>query len=82
MKKPCLKCGKEIETLQTKATSCNMEYYKIGDQINFDGVDVIDGCIEVHGFCDSCRYWHDGLAKIKNNRLIEVTNLTLGDKVV
>lgn len=79
--KPCLKCEKNIETLQTKATSCTMEYYEMGDKIIFNGIDVVEACIEIHGICESCRYWHDGVAVIKNNKLVDVTDLKLGEKI-
>lgn len=79
--KPCLKCGKNIETLQTKATICTLSYFKKGDKVITQGSYIEDGTIEVHGNCESCNYWHDGEAIIKNGRLVEVINLVLGDKI-
>lgn len=80
--KPCLKCKKNIETLQTKATSCNMDTYKKGDYVRFDGMRLFNALFEVHGYCNSCGYWHDGEALLKDERLVEVRNLVLGEKIV
>ena len=80
--KKCLKCGKIIKTMQTKSTACLLKTYKINDEISFEGGTIINsGVIEIHGYCEHCLYWHDGQAIIKNNRLVKITNLVLGESI-
>ena len=81
LNKPCLKCGKTIYSLQTKSTMCTLREYRKGDTLDLDGIEITDGAIEVYGFCNACRYWHDGKAIIKDGKFVEITDLVLGKKM-
>ena len=57
------------DTWQTKATSCSLETYKIGDKLEFEDLKVNTGWMEIHDVCQNCDTFVEAEIKIKNGRL-------------
>lgn len=61
---------KKDDAWQTKATSCMLDTYKIGDKLNFEnGLKVNEGWIEIHHICPKCDKFVQAEIEIKNSGL-------------
>ena len=54
---------------QTKATNCLLDIYKIGDELEFKNLKVINGWLQIHNSCTKCKKFVEAEIEINDNRL-------------
>ena len=62
--------GKTDDTWQTKATSCILKVYRIGDELDFKSdIKIKEGWMEIHHVCLKCDKFVQADIDIKNEML-------------